>query len=106
MDITIAINLSLSLSFSLSHTQAVIKSSKVTCKCHGVSGSCSLITCWQQLASFREIGKICELYSGCRFFYTCTHIHTHASGIASTYIRIDMASMNAQLRLYAGNVYC
>lgn len=37
--------------------QAVIKKSKITCKCHGVSGSCSLITCWQQLTSMREIGK-------------------------------------------------
>ncbi|CAH1365022.1 protein Wnt-5b-like [Tenebrio molitor] len=37
--------------------RAVIKRSKVTCKCHGVSGSCSLITCWQQLATFREIGN-------------------------------------------------
>nr|CAD7425623.1 unnamed protein product [Timema monikensis] len=36
--------------------RAVIKNSRVTCKCHGVSGSCSLITCWQQLAPFREIG--------------------------------------------------
>ncbi|XP_026315993.1 protein Wnt-5b-like isoform X1 [Hyposmocoma kahamanoa] len=36
--------------------RAVIKKSRVTCKCHGVSGSCSLITCWQQLASLREIG--------------------------------------------------
>ncbi|KAF4520643.1 hypothetical protein B566_EDAN007509, partial [Ephemera danica] len=34
--------------------RAVIKRTKVTCKCHGVSGSCSLITCWQQLAPFRE----------------------------------------------------
>ncbi|EEB10386.1 protein Wnt-5B precursor, putative [Pediculus humanus corporis] len=38
--------------------RAVIKSARVTCKCHGVSGSCSLITCWQQLASFREIGDL------------------------------------------------
>ncbi|XP_026481538.1 protein Wnt-5b-like [Ctenocephalides felis] len=35
---------------------AVVAKSKVTCKCHGVSGSCSLITCWQQLANFRDIG--------------------------------------------------
>lgn len=38
-------------------SQAVIKKSRITCKCHGVSGSCSLITCWQQLTSMREIGK-------------------------------------------------
>ncbi|XP_077294010.1 protein Wnt-5b-like [Arctopsyche grandis] len=36
--------------------RAVIKKSRVTCKCHGVSGSCSLVTCWQQLAPLREIG--------------------------------------------------
>lgn len=37
--------------------QAMIKKSRITCKCHGVSGSCSLITCWQQLTSIREIGN-------------------------------------------------
>jgi len=36
--------------------RAVINSMKVTCKCHGLSGSCSLITCWQQLAPFRKVG--------------------------------------------------
>ncbi|XP_073999659.1 protein Wnt-5b-like isoform X2 [Rhodnius prolixus] len=45
--------------------RAVIKISKVSCKCHGVSGSCSLITCWQQLPSFREIGDyIRDKYDG------------------------------------------
>ncbi|XP_013792736.1 protein Wnt-5b-like [Limulus polyphemus] len=36
--------------------RAVIRKTKITCKCHGVSGSCSLITCWQELANFREVG--------------------------------------------------
>ena len=36
--------------------KAVIRKTRATCKCHGVSGSCSVVTCWQQLLSFREVG--------------------------------------------------
>ena len=38
--------------------QTVHRNPKIVCKCHGVSGSCSLRTCWQQLASFRETGDL------------------------------------------------
>ncbi|XP_076334211.1 protein Wnt-5b-like [Tachypleus tridentatus] len=45
--------------------RAVIRKTRVTCKCHGVSGSCSLVTCWQQLSSFREVGdQLKDKYDG------------------------------------------
>lgn len=34
---------------------------KRTCKCHGVSGSCSIQTCWLQLAEFREVGNYLKI---------------------------------------------
>lgn len=37
--------------------QAVRNTLEKRCKCHGVSGSCSLQTCWTQLSDFRTIGR-------------------------------------------------
>ena len=50
-------SLPLSLSLSLCPSlQTVSDLAHVSCKCHGVSGSCSLKTCWLQLADFRKVG--------------------------------------------------
>ncbi|KAK6737156.1 hypothetical protein RB195_019696 [Necator americanus] len=38
--------------------QVLEKSLRRECKCHGMSGSCEIKTCWDTLPSFREIGMI------------------------------------------------
>lgn len=35
--------------------QLLERNMKVECKCHGVSGSCELKTCWRSVASFRMV---------------------------------------------------
>ena len=37
--------------------QLVSQSLKTSCKCHGVSGSCSIKTCWKALPSIQELGQ-------------------------------------------------
>jgi len=37
--------------------QAVERNVQLTCKCHGVSGSCTLRVCWRTLPDFRLIGS-------------------------------------------------
>ena len=38
--------------------QAIEDYMQVECKCHGVSGSCEMRTCWRAMPTFRRVGQI------------------------------------------------
>lgn len=47
-----------SIFFFITCKQTIIGEMKQECKCHGMSGSCTVQTCWMRLPSFRTVGAL------------------------------------------------
>ncbi|XP_029428106.1 protein Wnt-9b [Rhinatrema bivittatum] len=64
--------------------KAVKNGLKTTCKCHGVSGSCAVRTCWKQLSPFHEIGRLLKAkYDSAVRVFSATNDATGHSELAS-----------------------
>lgn len=50
--------------FNSLHLQAVIDQKSTKCKCHGMSSSCEIKTCWLSTPDFQAVGgRLKDLYS-------------------------------------------
>ena len=45
-----------SYAIQLFYFQALRGQMEIVCKCHGVSGSCSIRVCWRRMGPFRNVG--------------------------------------------------
>lgn len=55
--------------------RAVKKFMKLACKCHGVSGACTIRTCWQAMQPFRRVGEYLK-----RKYNGATHVMIDQGG--------------------------
>lgn len=62
-------------SLKFQHVQTLMRRH---CKCHGMSGSCTMKTCWMRLPHFREVGnslKVIEI--ACLKFHLLRMLQPH-----------------------------
>lgn len=73
--------------------QIVRSSIQTDCKCHGVSGSCNVKTCWRALPRLREIGERLK-----RHYYIATEVVQRQVGS-----RRKLMPTNGKLSMYQKN---
>lgn len=75
---------------------------EIQCKCHGVSGSCSLKTCWLEMRSFRDIGILLkQKYDGA----APTHVNKKGK-LINKYVRFNKPTRTDLVYLDESPDYC
>ncbi|KAG7250539.1 hypothetical protein CRUP_031994, partial [Coryphaenoides rupestris] len=74
-------------------SSAVKSGLKTTCKCHGVSGSCAVRTCWKQLSPFHDTGRLLKFrYDTAVRVHSVTNAATGESELAGSQRRASSTS--------------
>ncbi|XP_063952373.1 protein Wnt-5b-like [Lytechinus pictus] len=82
--------------------KAVFDNAQPECKCHGVSGSCSLKTCWLQLSPFNRVGAILkDKYDG------ATNVRVNKKGrLVNSDVRFNKPTRDDLVYLEQSPDYC
>ncbi|MED6258432.1 Protein Wnt-2 [Ataeniobius toweri] len=83
--------------------KAVKRFMTLQCKCHGVSGSCTVRTCWQAMADFRRTGDhLRKRYNGA----VQVAVNQYGTGFTATHTHFKRPSKNDLVYLEDSPDYC
>lgn len=89
--------------FLLSPLQAVKRFMNLECKCHGVSGSCSVRTCWLAMADFRRTGDhLRKKYNGA----VQVAVNQYGTGFTAAHTHFKQPSKNDLVYFEDSPDYC
>ena len=87
--------------------QHVVNDLRQECKCHGMSGSCTIKTCWMKLPVFRRVGdSIKEKFDGASKVVQGSRYYLQATcGTCYTYVNVVSNIKETKFSIYSQFIY-
>ncbi|XP_055068966.2 protein Wnt-6 [Misgurnus anguillicaudatus] len=76
--------------------QAVQIQMRMECKCHGLSGSCTLRSCWRKMPLFRQVGDHLM-----QKFHTAVRVMGGNDGKSLVSVNVDTPALDADVLIYS-----